>query len=125
VTPTQAGVSPALWTAAELVERCGEQTGLPGEVIGSISQLHNCGVVYRETVPVHEIFQGQTVWKGEVEVFDLAGHPKANRAYAWSRRDGVKDETERYVTVLELPPVASPLTAVRASIMADAKKRRK
>ena len=82
-------------------------------------------MVYRETVPVHEIFQGQTVWKGEVEVFDLAGHPKANRAYAWSRRDSVKDETERYVTVLELPPVASPLTAVRASIMADAKKRRK
>ena len=42
VTPTQAGVSPALWTDAELVERCGEQTGLPGEVIGchlAVAQL--------------------------------------------------------------------------------------
>jgi len=91
----------------------------------AIAQLHNCGAVYRETVPIHEIFQGQTVWKGEVEVFDLTGHPKARRAYGWSRRDDVNDETERYVTVLKLPPVTSPLTAVRASIMAAAKKRRK
>jgi len=90
----------------------------------SISRMHNCNAIYRETVPVNEIFQDQTVWKGEVEVFDLTGHPDANRAYAWSRRDRVTDETERYVTVLELPPVTSPLTAVRASIMAATKKRR-
>lgn len=65
----------------------------------AIAQLHNCGAVYRETVPIHEIFQGQTVWKGEAEVFDLTGHPKARRAYGRSRRDGVNDETERYITV--------------------------
>ena len=29
-------------------------------------------------MPVHEVFRGQTVWKGEVEVFDLKGHTKAN-----------------------------------------------
>ena len=90
----------------------------------AISQLHNCGAIHCETVPVHEIFEGQTVWKGEVEVFDLTGHPETTRAYGWSCRDGVNDETERYVTVLELPPVTSPLTAVRASIMAAAKKGR-
>ena len=90
----------------------------------AIAQLHHCGAIYRETVPVNEIFEGQTFWKGEVEVFDLTGHPTASRAYAWSRRDEVRDETERYVTVLELASVTSPLTAVRAAIMADAKKRR-
>jgi hypothetical protein len=89
----------------------------------AISRLHNCGAVHRETVPVHEIFEGQSVWKGEVEVFDLASHPKATRCYGWSCRDDVNDETERYVTVLELPPVTSPLTAVRASIMAAKKPR--
>jgi len=94
------------------------------KLAAAITQLHNCGAAYRETVLVNEIFESQTVWKGEVEVFDLAGHPKASRAYAWSRRDEVRDETERYVTVLELAPVTSPLTAVRAAIMADAKKRR-
>ena len=93
-----------------------------GRLRAIISQLHNCTAVYRETVPVHEIFQDQTVWQGDVEVFDLTDHPTASRAYGWSRRDDVKDETERFVTVLELPPVTSPTTAVRASIMAAEKK---
>jgi hypothetical protein len=90
----------------------------------AVSQLHGCGAVYRETVPVHEVFQGQTVWQGKVEVFDLTGHPKAKRAYGWSHREGKNDEGERFVAVLEIPPVVSPITAVRASIMADAKKRK-
>ena len=90
----------------------------------AVSQLHNCGALWRETVPVHETFQGQTVWQGEVEVFDLNGHPKAKRAYAWSHREGANDEGERFVAVLEVPPVESPVTAVRASIMADRQKRR-
>ena len=90
----------------------------------TVSQLHNCGALWRETVPVHEIFNGQTVWQGEVEVFDLNGHPKAKRAYGWSHRHGQNDEGERFVTVLEIPPVESPVTAVRVSIVADAKKRK-
>jgi hypothetical protein len=90
----------------------------------AVSQLHDCGATYVKTVPVHEVFQGKTVWQGEVEVFDLTGHTKAKRAYAWSHREGENDEGERFVAVLEIPPVVSPITAVRASIMADAKKRR-
>jgi hypothetical protein len=90
----------------------------------AVSQLHGCGAIYRETVPVHEVFQGQTVWQGEVEVFELSGHPKAKRAYGWSHREGHNDEGERFVAVLEIPPVVSPITAVRASIIADKKKRK-
>ena len=90
----------------------------------AVSQLHNCGAVWRETVPVHEVFQGQTVWQGDVEVFDLHDHPKAKRAYGWSHLDGKDDDKERFVTVLEVPPVESPVTAVRASIMAARQKRR-
>jgi hypothetical protein len=40
------------------------------------------------TVPVHEVFNGQTVWQGEVEVFDLHRHPKAKRAYSLRRVAG-------------------------------------
>jgi len=87
----------------------------------AVSQLHNCGAVWRETVPVHEIFNGQTVWQGEVEVFDLNGHPKAKRAYGWSHLDGPKDERERFVAVLEIPPVESAETAVRVQIVKDTK----
>jgi hypothetical protein len=91
----------------------------------ALMQLHNCSATWRETVPVHEVFRGQTVWQGEVEVFDLQGHPKAKRAYAWSHRDGQNDEGERFVAVLEIPPVESAITAVRVSIVADGNKRRK
>jgi hypothetical protein len=90
----------------------------------TVSQLHNCGALWCETVPVHETFRGQTVWQGEVEVFNLTGHPKSKRAYAWSHREGPDDTGERFVTVLEIPPVESALTAIRASIMADRQKRR-
>jgi len=89
----------------------------------ALMQLHNCSATWRETVPVHEVFRGQTVWQGEVEVFDLQDHPKAKRAYAWSHREGKNDEGERFVAVLEIPPVVSALTAVRVSIVADGKKR--
>ena len=90
----------------------------------TVSQLHNCGAVYASTVPVHEVFRGQTVWKGDVEVFNLTGHPNAKRCYAWSHPEGEGDQGERFVTVLEIPPVESAVTAVRASIMADSKKGR-
>lgn len=40
--------------------------------------------------------------KGTVEVFDLIGHPKAKRAYAWSYRDGDQHKT---IAVLAIPPV--------------------
>jgi hypothetical protein len=62
----------------------------------AVSQLHNCGATWRETVPIHEVFQGKTAWQGDVEVFDLTGHPKAKRAYARSHLAGAKDERTRF-----------------------------
>lgn len=88
----------------------------------AVEHLHGTGATWRDTVPVHEVSRGQTVWRGQVEVFDLTSHPKAKRAYAWSHREGKNDEGERFVAVLEIPPVESAKTAVQDSIMADAKK---
>jgi hypothetical protein len=86
-----------------------------------VSQMYNCGALWRESVPIHEMFRGKTIWQGDVEVFDLHGHPKAKRAYAWSHLDGEKDERTRFVTVLEIPPVNSAETAVRVQIVKDFK----
>ena len=83
-----------------------------------IFHLHKADSTHVESVPVHEVFRGQTVWKGVVEVFDLTNHPKAKRCYAWSFQDGGE---KRYVTALEIPPVESPITAVRAAIAAESK----
>lgn len=72
---------------------------------------------------MQEAFRGETLWKGDVEAFAITGHPKAERCYAWSHADGKTDSDERFVAVLEIPPVESPETAVRASIVADSKNR--
>ena len=87
----------------------------------AVSQLHNCGATYAKTVPVHEVFRGETVWQGDVEVFDLHGHPKAKRAYAWAHLDGQNDEKTRFVAVLEIPPVDSAQKAVQVQIVKDMK----
>jgi hypothetical protein len=53
---------------------------------------------YRETVPVHEAFKGQTLRQGNVEVFDLNGHPKAKKWYGWThgvRIDAASEEDEK------------------------------
>lgn len=84
-----------------------------------IFHLHRADSRHLESVPVEEVFQGQTVWRGVVEVFALVGHPKANRAYAWSHRAGRDDIDERFVAVLGLPPVTSAETAVKVSVASD------
>ena len=91
----------------------------------AVSQLHNCGATYVKTVSVHEVFRGETVWQGDVEVFDLTGHPKAKRAYAWGHLDGEKDERTRFVAVLEIPPVDSAQKAVQVQIVKDVKNENK
>ena len=90
----------------------------------AIRDLHGCESTYLETVPVTETFDGKTVWEGEVEVFEIRGHPTATHAYAWSHRAGKRDQETRYVTVLQIPPVTSPETAVRAAIAAEIKNAR-
>jgi hypothetical protein len=82
----------------------------------AIRKTHGCEARHTESVPVHEIFRGQTVWEGAVEVFDLIGHPTAQQCYAWGHRMGERDEKSRYIVVLKVPPIDSPIAAVRASI---------
>lgn len=84
-----------------------------------ILKLHGVKADYLETVPVKETFQDQIVWEGEVEVFNIRGHPQATKCYAWAYQT---DTGRRFLAVLELPPVDSPINAVRAAIMSDVKK---
>jgi DNA gyrase inhibitor GyrI len=86
-----------------------------------IQKLHGSDAVHIETVPVKEVFQGETVWEGEVEVFDLADHPKTSRVFAWAHDTDDADSPRRVVTVLQIPPATTPENAVRASIVSDYK----
>jgi len=73
--------------------------------------------------PVKETFKSQTVWEGEVHVFDLEGHPKATRAYAWSSPVEASTKRRFYYAVLHLGGIRSPLDAVRAAIIAEHRER--
>lgn len=83
----------------------------------AIYRLHGCDSTHVESVRVTETFEGETVWDGTVEVFDLVGHPTAQRAYAWAHE--TDEGTIRYLAVLHQPPVDSPEAAVRAAIAAE------
>lgn len=56
----------------------GNKIGCIARVQAAIMQLDNCGATHVKTVTVHEVVRRQTVWKGEAEVFDHTGHPKAS-----------------------------------------------
>lgn len=90
-----------------------------------LNQLHNYGSTWVASEPVHEMFKGQTVWKGTVEIFNLSGHPKTKRAYGWSHRDGPADKDERFVTVLQLPSLDSAQAAVKVVAAKELKEARK
>lgn len=89
------------------------------EIQGVILAIYGVDSQRIESVPVTEEFEGQTAWQGTVEVFDLIGHSKAKRAYAWTYRDGDQDKT---VTVLGIPPVDSPQNAVKMAIASKGRK---
>ena len=89
------------------------------ELRSVIKKLHGVDSRHIESVPVKEVFKGKTVWDGVVEVFDLIEHPKAPRAYAWAHDTDNPKQPRKHVTVLHIPPVTSPLLAVRASIVQE------
>jgi hypothetical protein len=86
-----------------------------------IRHLHGGEATHVESVPVKETHEGQTVWEGIVEVFDLQGHPQANRVYAWAHETDDPKQPKRHVTVLHLHPITSPKLAVRAAIIQEFK----
>jgi hypothetical protein len=84
----------------------------------AILDLHGCKSKWIESVPVKETFKGQTVWEGNVEVFELIDHPTAKKCYAWSYLVD-KSGKRRFIAVLHRGPIDSPKKAVRGAIVAD------
>lgn len=89
-------------------------------LLDAIRHLEGVEARHVETVHVHERHERETVWEGDVEVFELMEHPKAKLAYAWS--EATTGTKRRFFVVLETPPIDSAQMAIRASILADAQK---
>ncbi len=87
----------------------------------AVESQHGGSATLVQSVPVSESFEGEPAWEGVVHIFDLTGHPTAKRAYAWSAAiDG--STKRRYYAVLGIPPVNSPVDAVRAAIIAETRR---
>ena len=52
------------------------------EVQQVIHKLHGVHSTHIKSVPLTEQINGNVVWEGIAEVFELHGHPKATHAYA-------------------------------------------
>src|SRR5438128_11018220 len=88
----------------------------------AVERMHGGSAQLAQSVPVRETFEGKTAWEGVVHVFDLAGHPTATRAYAWS--SPIEGSTKRrFFAVLDTARINSPIGAVRAAIVAEHKSR--
>jgi hypothetical protein len=84
----------------------------------AVERTHGGAATYAQSVPVRETFNSRPLWEGVVHIFDLARHPTATRAYAWS--SPIEDSPKRrFVAVLHQPPVDSPQAAVRAAIVTE------
>jgi hypothetical protein len=88
------------------------------ELKRAVETQHGCTATFVQSVPVRERHGEATVWEGVVHVFQIHGHPKASKAYAWSSPIEGSDK-RRFFAVLHLPPVTSPVEAVRAAIVAE------
>ena len=92
----------------------------PDQLKQAVESQHGGMATFVQAVPVHEEHDGQTVWNGLVQVFDLNAQPDGHfRAYAWSHE--VEDGKRRFFAVLHTPQIKGPREAVAAAIVAEAK----
>lgn len=79
-----------------------------------VEKACQCKARHVASKTIIEGFEGDVVWNGIVEVFDLKGHPEAKRCYAFYF---VQDNGETVIkTVLGVPPIDSEVSAVRTAI---------
>lgn len=72
-------------------------------------------VRFLEAVPVVETFRGEVLWEGAVSEFESA----VGNVFAWAVEG---DAEPQFVAVVCRPPIDSPLAAVRAWLVSQARK---
>ena len=83
-------------------------------LLKAVERNAKCDATYLGTQPLELSKDGRTIWKGKLLIFDLKGHPQAKQAYGWHFTND--DNKIQYVTVVGIPPLDSPLAAVKAFV---------
>lgn len=92
----------------------------PDELKKAVESQHGGKATLLQAAPVRETFKGETAFEGVVHIFHLEGSPSgAERAYAWSTLLDEATGRRRFYAVLGVPPINSPIDAVRAAIVAE------
>ena len=80
----------------------------------AIAAMHECRCEHFGAEHVREEHNGELVWEGDVEIFQLKGHSEASVAYGWGW--GADDGEIDYIGILHVPPIESAKEAVKAAI---------
>ena len=77
----------------------------------AIRRKYKCQAEHVDSRLVVDRLEGR-IWRGQVEVFELTGHPLVGRCYAW-----FEERSDRLVcqTKLKIGPVSSPQKAVHVA----------
>jgi hypothetical protein len=65
----------------------------------AVKGQHGGNAVLVEALPLKEVWNGQDGPEGVIHIFDLEGHPKATRAYAWSSPIEGSDKRQFYAVL--------------------------
>jgi hypothetical protein len=77
---------------------------------GAIRSAHGCEAVHIGSESVVDLHDGASQ-RIDVELFDLIGHPRANRCFAWAYPKA--SDIWNYVLILGIPPIRCASDAVR------------
>jgi hypothetical protein len=84
----------------------------------AIRMGHKCSPTHRQTAFVRAKTQDEeTVWEGFVEEFELAGHSRAKKCYAWRHMES--GGRSKIIAVLGSNLIDSAQKAVQAAIFTD------
>ena len=74
----------------------------------AIRTTHGCDSLHISTTRDVPQLEGATEWDGDVEIFEIIGHPKASRCHAWGHEENGQFKA---TALLELASADSPSTA--------------
>jgi len=79
----------------------------------AVERNHRCKAEHAGSRVIVEPLPDGSIWRGLIEVFDVAGQAQADRCYAWVEQRGLRSVC---VTRLKTQPVTSAQAAVRRSL---------
>ena len=85
----------------------------------AVEKACQCKARHAFSTVVLEEWEGEPVWDGIVETFNIESHPVAELCYAFSF---VEDNVPVIKTVLGVPPADTPQSTVKVAIAAKARK---